>query len=140
MRPRNWFVLAAIVGAIGLVFVGCYAYSGSPRDYVSAHYTRAAQYDSGTTRAYTSAMAPTAVASDISDHWEPVDRLVNSTGVFLRYANDLIVIKPRGSGSLITVDDFRHGYHHYYGIVGGFWALHGGLGERFRGGGPGAGK
>ncbi|MGH3439614.1 MAG: DUF4247 domain-containing protein [Sciscionella sp.] len=141
MRPRNWFLLAALFGAIGLIFVGCYSFSGSPRGYVSGHFPRAARYDSSTARAYTAKRPPTAVAATIADHWRPHGRIVNGTGVFLRYQNTMIVVRPREShGSLITVDGFQHAYHHYYGIVGGYWSIHGGHGERFRGGGPGAGK
>lgn len=140
MRTRTWFILAAVVGAIGLLFTGTFLFSGSPRSYVSGHYSRASRYDSGSARAYTSGKSPTKVAGDIADDWKPAGRVVDGSGVYLRYSRDLVAVRPHGSGSLITVDKFSHGYHYFYSHVGGWWLPIGGSGERFRGGGPGAGK
>lgn len=140
MKTRSWFILAAVLGGVGLLFTGIFFLSGSPRGYVSGHYTRASAYDRGTGRAYTSSSAPSIVAGAIAHSWRPAGRVVDGSGIYLRYSDDLIAIRPHGHGSLITVDGFRNGYHHYYSHVGGYWLPHGGPGELIRGGGPGAGK
>lgn len=140
LRSRVTYLVAAGLGGLGLLFTGLFLFSGSPRSYVSGHYTRATGYDRGTARAYTSGLAPTVVAGAIASHWKPAGRVADGSGVYLRYSDDMIAVRPRGRGSLITVDNFSNGYHHYYSHVGGWWVPSGGTGERFRGGGPGAGK
>ncbi len=140
MKTRNWFILAGVLGGVGILFTGLFLFSGSPRSYVSGHYSRASRFDSGTGRAYTSSAAPSIVAAAIASHWKPAGRVVDGSGVYLRYSDDMVAVRPHGRGSLITVDGFRNGYHHYYSHVGGYWLPIGGSGERFRGGGPGAGK
>lgn len=140
MKTRTWFIFAAVLGLVGVIFTCFFFFSGSPAGFVRSHYTRAAHYDSGRERAYTARQSPTAVASQITDDWTPAGKVVDGSGVYLRYSDDLIAIRSRKHGSLITLSDFRYGYHHYYGHVGGFWVPIGGPGERFRGRGPGAGK
>ncbi|MGA8117198.1 MAG: DUF4247 domain-containing protein [Actinocatenispora sp.] len=140
MKTRSWFVLAAVLGGIGVLFTGLFLFSGSPRSYVSGHYSRASHYDRGTARAYTSGSSPSSVAGAIASSWRPAGRVVDGSGIYLRYSDDLIAVRPRGRGSLITVDGFKNGYHHYYSHVGYYWLPIGGHGELLRGGGPGAGK
>jgi hypothetical protein len=140
VKPWHLFTAAGVTGALGLAVGGWFLVGGSPRGYVSDHYTRAVRYDSGTARAFTAAGTPTAVAHTIADHWRPAGRVVDGSGVYLRYSDTMIAVTPRGHGSVIRVDGFRSGYRHYYHHVGGYWTIPGGSGEKFRGGGPGSGK
>jgi Domain of unknown function (DUF4247) len=142
MTHRGWFVLAAVLAVVGLVVGGIAVFSGdfSPRRYVANHYTRAPAEDIGQDAvAYSSPDPPDRVAADISGEWGPADRFVDASGVYLRYAEDSVVIQPYGFGSLILVERLATAYPRYYGHVGGYWAWPN-RGADFRGGGPGTGK
>ena len=139
---RIWYVLAASLTAIGLVIGGFTACSGnfSPTSYVARHYTRAATQDiGGEARAYTSIKSPTRVADEITRAWTPAGRYADGTGVYLRYSNDSVVLKPNGTGTLILVEGLRTAYRRYSGVVGNGW-IGRGDGNSGRGGGPGSGK
>lgn len=143
MNALKWFVVAGVLGAIGLVLCGVALFSGdfSPRGYVSNHYQRAASHDIGREAvAYTSANPPSVVAAEVTGAWKPADERVDGTGVYLRYADDSVVILPLAAGSLILVEALRTAYPRYYGVVGGYWGWNTRDGGDFRGGGPGAGK
>ena len=139
---RIWYVLAAGLGAIGLLLGGFTACSGnfSPDAYVARHYTRAASQDlGGDARAYTSSKSPTRVADEITRQWTPAGRYADGTGVYLRSSNDSVVLKPSGAGTLILVEGLRTAYRRYSGVVGNGW-IGRGDGNSGRGGGPGSGK
>jgi hypothetical protein len=101
---------------------------------------------------YRSSKAPTAVASEISRKFRPIDRVDDTAtkgtagGIFLRYPKLVVGVLPNGAGSRITVDKPRRGYNRYYSHVGGRWSSPGSNGwtssgaASFRGGGPGSGK
>ena len=141
--PRALFILAGLLGAIGLVVgaVGLFAGDSSPRGYVGHHYTRDSTQDLGTDAvAYRSADPPSAVAQQITDQVRPADEYVNGSGVYLRYAEDSVVILPLAAGSIILVEALRTSYPRYFHTVGGYWGWNTRSGGDFRGGGPGAGK
>ncbi|WP_432972784.1 DUF4247 domain-containing protein [Dactylosporangium sp. CA-233914] len=140
---RIWYLVAGCLGAVGLLIGGITVFSGSfsPRSYVSQHYQRAAVRDIGTeARAYTSTKSPTRVADEISRAWSPAGRYADGTGVYLRYSEDSIVLKPSGTGTLILVEALRTAYRRYSGTVGGSGWVGRGDGISSRGGGPGSGK
>lgn len=95
------------------------------------------------TETFTSADTPRATADAIAEEWKPADRRDDPSGVYLRYRDDVVAVTDApgdDEGSIITVDDDRHGYRRWYGYVGGWWGIYTGRGDSFRGGGPGAGK
>lgn len=144
MRSRYWFILAGVAAVFALILGMTTAFSTglSPRSYVDHTYARAAHLDppGRDSRAYTSRNDPTRVAADISDNWRPQNRYADGSGIYLRYSDDAIVVKPRDGGSLIEVMTARRAYNHYPGVVAGFWGWGGAYGESFRGHGPGVGK
>ena len=143
MKAARWFVAAGIVGLVGLIVAGCAIFAGnfSPRDYVADRYPRSAAHDIGNdARAYSADRPPSEIAAEITGAWEPADRYVDGSGIYLRYADDAIVILPLVLGSLILIESMRTAYPRYYGIIGGYWGWGSGWGESTRGGGPGAGK
>jgi hypothetical protein len=143
LTARRWFVIAGVLGALGLLLGGIALFSGdfSPRGYVDHHFARDAAHDIGAEAvAYTSDDPPSVVASEVTGAWKPADERVDGSGVYLRYADDSVVILPLAAGSLILVEALRTAYPRYYGIVGGYWGWNTRDGGDFRGGGPGAGK
>lgn len=146
MKPHFWFIIAGVAGALALVVGLTTAFSTGtgPRSYVDHNYTRAERVDNTAqtrgARSYTSPKPPTQVAADISNHWRPQNRYADGSGIYLRYANDAVVIKPHNGGSLIQVMKAQRAYHHFFPIIGGAWGWNSPQGESFRGGGPGVGK
>jgi hypothetical protein len=135
--------MAACLGGIGLIIGSFTVFSGSftPRSYVANHYQRAVSRDiGGDARAYTSTKAPTRVADEISKAWSPAGRYADGSGVYLRYSNDSVVLRPNGTGTLILVEGLRTAYRRYSGTVGGSGWIGRGDGNSGRGGGPGSGK
>jgi hypothetical protein len=143
MTPKRWFIIAGVLGAVGLLVVVLALATGgsSPRGYIGGHYPRDAAHDiGGEALAYTAGDPPSVVAEDISGEWSPADEYVDGSGVYLRYADDSVVILPLAAGSLILVEALRTAYPRYHGVVGGYWGWNTRDGGDFRGGGPGAGK
>lgn len=143
MKSKTLFVIAGVFGGVGLLVGSLALFSSglSPRSYVEN------QYPSDQTRnigneavAYTASDPPSVVAKDISDEWKPAEEYVDGTGVYLRYAEDSIVILPMAAGSLILIEALRTAYPRYHGVVGGYWGWNTRDGGAVRGGGPGAGK
>ena len=113
MTHRRWFVLAGGArpgrragGRRSRRLYGNF----SPRGYVADHYTPVGgRRTSTTTRAaYTSTKAPSEVADELTGAWEPADQYVDGSGVYLRYADDAVVILPPAVGSLILVERLAH--------------------------------
>jgi uncharacterized protein DUF4247 len=141
MTYRKWFVLGGVFALVGLLVAGVATAYGnfSPRSYVSGHYSRSVADDiDDDAVAYTSRRSPSQVADEITNAWQPADQYVDGSGVYLRYADDAVVILPLAVGSLILVEKLTSAYRRYYPIVGGYWGW--GRGTTLRGGGPGAGK
>lgn len=142
MAYRRWFVIGIGLALVGVLVAGVGLLTGSfsPRGYVSDNFARATGQDIGRDAlAYTSSKAPSAVADQITGVWEPAERYVDGSGVYLRYDDDAVVILPLAAvGSLILVEKMTTAYPRYYGTVGNYWGW--GRGTSVRGGGPGAGK
>lgn len=140
-KPRFWFWMAGILAAIaGVIAIAMFARGTTVRDYVDNTYTRAANLDRGEEIAFTSTQAPTLVAANIAGKWKPVSQYADASGVYLRYNDDMVLVRPQGKGSVIRVDDVERAYRTYHSSVGGHWGWTSGHGESFRGRGPGAGK
>ena len=140
---RIWYLVAACAAALGLLLGVAAIFSGnfSARGYVEDRYTRAPERDiDDGARAYTSPRAPSQVAADLTGEWEPAAQHVDGSGIYLRYADDAIVLLPIAvtGGTLILVERLSTAYPRYVGIVGGGWI--GQRGNPGRGGGPGTGK
>ncbi|MGE4427115.1 MAG: DUF4247 domain-containing protein [Solirubrobacteraceae bacterium] len=124
--------LLAVVGAFASV-------GGNVEKHIKSEY-RAAGTDQGA-RLYTSDKRIDEVVDDIADAWKPADRLTDPGGVFLRYADQIVAVRPRKpSGTDITVDDASRSYARWFPFVGGWFGTYSGRAEGFRGGGPGSGK
>lgn len=139
MRYRIWLVVGAVLAVVGLVVAGVAILHGnfSPRGYIADNFRRSPQNDIGADAlAYTTPLAPSQVADMITDAWEPAGQYTDGSGVYLRYDEDMVVIRPFGLGSLILVERLVTAYPRYADTIGGFW----GRGVSVRGGGPGAGK
>jgi hypothetical protein len=131
-------VLVAVIALI--VLVTTLSSCGSSVDgYVDEHYTRAGERNGA--KHYTSGDRIEKVVADITDAWKPADRLSDPGGVFLRYADSMVAVRPAAyGGSEIDVDDPERAYAHWYPYVGGWFGNYSGPAESFRGGGPGSGK
>jgi len=141
MTYRRWIVVGMAVAVVGVLVAGFAIVNGtfSPRGYVKDKYTRAASRDIGREAiAYTSSKSPTRVAKELTDKWRPSDRYTDNSGVYLRYDDDSVVIKPLAAGSLILLEDMNTAHSRYHSTVGSYWGW--GRGSSVRGGGPGSGK
>ncbi|HEU4423246.1 MAG TPA: DUF4247 domain-containing protein [Pilimelia sp.] len=141
MTHRRWFFFAVVLALLGVLVAGVATAYGnfSPRGYVADHYARSASDDiDDAAEAYTSRQSPSQVAAEITSAWQPADQYVDDSGVYLRYADDAVVILPLAIGSMILVERLATAYPRYYSVVGGYWGW--GRGASLRGGGPGAGK
>ncbi|MFI5840941.1 DUF4247 domain-containing protein [Catenuloplanes sp. NPDC051500] len=142
MTPhRKWIIGGVALALVGVLVAGAATFFGnfSVRGYVADKFTRSATNDiGGDALAYTSGKAPSAVASQIRNVWQPADEVVDASGVYMRYADDAVVILPAAVGSLILVEDIDSAYRRHSSHVGGYWGW--GRGTSLRGGGPGSGK
>ncbi|HEX6967575.1 MAG TPA: DUF4247 domain-containing protein [Micromonosporaceae bacterium] len=141
MSYRRWFTLGAVIAVVGglVLAFGLLYGSFSPRGYVADRFTRAAEYDIGDKAlAYTSTLPPSEVAEQVTRAWQPADQYVDASGIYLRYDDDSVVIRPIAAGSLILVERVVTAYPRYYHTVGNAWGW--GRGTTVRGGGPGSGK
>jgi hypothetical protein len=140
MSRRGQLTLAgvlALAGILGVVLL-LTTRSGSPRSYINDNYALVSR--EGDSAVYSSPKPASAVVKDISGRWAPADRVVDPSGYFLRYADDMVAVSPEGTGSRIHVDDEQRGYARWFPYVGGIWGTSSGRAEGFRGGGPGVGK
>lgn len=145
MKPKHWFLVAGLAAALALIIalITILSTGTGPRGYVANHYTRAAELDirgDDDNRAYTSAKPVTAVVREITSKWRPQSQTTDASGVYLRYSDDAVIVRPRQPGSVIHVMDADEAYRRYHGHVGHYWGWIGTHGESFRGRGPGAGK
>lgn len=141
MTYKRWIVVGVAVAVIGAVVAAFAIFSGnfSPRGFVEDRYRRAASQDIGNDAvAYTASKAPSAVAKEVTDAWQPADQYVDGSGVYLRYDDDSVVILPLAAGSLILLEKMDTAYPRYHSTVGNYWGW--GRGNTVRGGGPGSGK
>lgn len=140
-KPKTWFWISGILAGIaGLIAIMMVARGTTVRDYVDNTYTRTSALDQDDEIAYTSRDVPSMVSANIVGVWKPVSQYADASGVYLRYNDDMVLIRPHEGGSVIRVDDVDRAYRRYHSHVGGFWGWTSGHGESFRGRGPGAGK
>ncbi|GAA2509736.1 DUF4247 domain-containing protein [Pilimelia columellifera] len=124
MNPRAWQVVAGLLAAVGLVVAGFALLhgGGSPRGFVADRYVRASGEDIGDqATAYTSTRRPSQVAKDVTNAWRPADEFTDGSGVYLRYADDAVVILPAAEGSLVLVEKVVTAYPRHRARVGGAW-------------------
>ncbi|MEU6269624.1 DUF4247 domain-containing protein [Saccharopolyspora shandongensis] len=145
MKPRFWFVIAGAAAVLALVIglVAIFSTGTGPHGYVAKNYTRAAHLDlpgDSDNRAYTSPKPPSVVAAEITSKWRPQSQYADSSGIYLRYSGDAVIIQPQALGSVIHLMDADRAYRRYHSHVGGVWGWSSPHGESFRGRGPGAGK
>jgi len=141
MKYRRWFIVGAVFTLIGVLVASFAVFSGSfsPRGFVKDKYTRAASHDIGRQAiAYTSRKSPSVVSREITGAWKPADQYVDGSGIYLRYDDDSVVIRPIDTGSVILLEKMSTAYPRYHSTVGNSWGW--GRGSTVRGGGPGAGK
>lgn len=139
MTLRAKLIVAGLIGVVGLGALGlAVSRTGGVRGYLADNYTRVS--NQGDSVVYTAARDPGSVYNEIRSRHRPADTLVQPSGYYLRYSDDIVVVTADGPGSRIYVDDENRGYAHWFPIVGGVWGTYRGPGETFRGGGPGTGK
>lgn len=141
---KRWLIFGGIA-CVGLVIaiIAIASTSASPRSYIRDHYRCSPDPTSYDSSSCTSTASPTSVARAIANDTRPVDRGSRDGMEFLQYNDDIVVVKPYGSGSRITVDDYTTGYHHYSSYFGYFgWTSYrpgGGSHGGYGGGGWGGG-
>lgn len=128
--------LVALVGVVAVVVA--LTRSGGVRGYLADTYSRVSS--NGDSAEYRSDRSPQAVYDQIRDRHDPADTLVQPSGYYLRYSDDIVVVMAAAAGSRIYIDDERRGYNRWSPVVGGVWGTYRGSGDAFRGGGPGSGK
>lgn len=141
MTYRRFFVVGAAFAVVGVLVVALAIGYGdfSPRGFVEDRYERAIAQDlDDEAMAYTSTKRPSQVAQEITGAWQPADQYIDSSGVYLRYDDDSVVILPAAAGSLILLERLTTAYPRYHSLVGRHWGW--GRGSTVRGGGPGSGK
>lgn len=144
LRGKSTATLVAGAGlllfALVLLVGGLSSCGSSPRSWVKDHYTSAGKRDGADV--YRTRDRVEKVTKDLTSAWKPADRITDPGGVFLRYSDELIAIRPiaNGGGTELSVDDADRGYASFYPYVGGWFGSYSGRAEGFRGGGPGSGK
>jgi len=134
-------LIGGVIAVIALLLLvgGLSSCGSSVKGYVRDHYDRAGTRNGA--ELYRSGDRVDEVVKDITGAWKPADRITDPGGVFLRYSDTFLAVRPRtGGGTDIEVDDPERGYAHWYPFVGGWFGTYSGRGEGFRGGGPGSGK
>lgn len=139
MTLRTKLLVAGSIAAVGVIaLVIAFTRIGGVRGYLADTYPRTS--GRGDSVVYAARQNPHAVYDDIRSARKPAETVVQPSGYYLRYSDDIVVITGRRGGSRIYLDDERRGYNHWFPIIGGVWGTYRGPGESFRGGGPGAGK
>ncbi|MGH3978485.1 MAG: DUF4247 domain-containing protein [Pseudonocardiaceae bacterium] len=140
MSLRGKLLVAGLIAAVGAVaLVVALTRTGGVRGYLADTFTRVS--GSGQSVVYRAPDKPRSVYDQIRSRHRPADTLVDPSGYYLRYSDDIVAVTANGArGSRIYLDDEDRGYQHWFPIIGGYWGTYRGPGEGFRGGGPGSGK
>lgn len=139
MSLRAKLLIAGVVAVVGVIaLVVALTRTGGVRSYLAENYQQVSR--NGDSVVYRATGSPRTVYDDIRSRHRPADTLVQPSGYYLRYSDDIVVVTANGGGSRIYLDDEDRGYARWFPIIGGFWGTFRGPGEGFRGGGPGSGK
>jgi hypothetical protein len=115
-------VAALLVSAVA---VGGWALStgdSSPRGHIAGRYPRTPAADAGPqAHAYATPLAASRVAAALTGAWRPAARHIDATGIYLRYTDDIVVIRPGAGGTLILVEPTATAYPRYSAQLGGAW-------------------
>jgi Domain of unknown function (DUF4247) len=119
--PRSRWATGLVTGllAVGLLS-GCGAFN-DVRDVIADEYSRAADKDQGTAKAYSGDGQPSKVADDIAAKEKPLDTLSTGGREYLQYDEYLVRVEPDGSSSTILVDTYDDGYQRWNEDVGQEW-------------------
>ena len=145
MKPKFMILIAGIAAVLALIIglAAIFGVGSGPRGFVDDRYERATHLDlrgDNDNRAYTSPKPPNAVAGEVTAKFRPRSQHTDDSGIYLRYSDDAVVIRPHTIGSVIHVLDVDEAYRHYHTFIGGGWGYVGTAGDSFRGRGPGSGK
>ncbi|MFF9625035.1 DUF4247 domain-containing protein [Streptomyces griseosporeus] len=123
--------VAAVLAAVLLTACSSDGENGVPRSWIRDKYTAGGGgwVDPDST--------PPQVADAIHRHRAALDRASGDRSEFLRYGDDMVTVSPYGKGSLISIEDYRNGYHRHHQHLT-YWPSPDS--QSFRGGGPGEGK
>lgn len=139
MSVRAKLVIAGVVALVGVIaLVVALTRTGGVRSYLAENYQQVSR--NGDSVVYRATGSPRTVYDDITSRHRPADTLVQPSGYYLRYSDDIVVVTANDGGSRIYLDDEDRGYSRWFPIIGGYWGTFRGPGEGFRGGGPGSGK
>ncbi len=139
MSVRAKLVIAGVVALVGVIaLVVALTRTGGVRSYLAENYQQVSR--NGDSVVYRATGSPRTVYDDITSRHRPADTLVQPSGYYLRYSDDIVVVTANDGGSRIYLDDEDRGYARWFPIIGGYWGTFRGPGEGFRGGGPGSGK
>ena len=159
-------LVLAVIGVAGLA--GVFACSSSIDAWLADHCTKGrveTDPQGHRAQAWSCKGTPSKLASQLAKAHSPADRRSTPEGHFLRYRDRMIGVVPASAtataagagvrGQVVRAVDGggsgdgrakildareRDGYGYFNPYVGGWWGTYGGPGERFRGGGPAAGK
>jgi hypothetical protein len=135
-----WFVVAGMLAVICLIVAGNLVLTGSSvAAFIDREYEKDVAPDDDIA-AYWARQVPTVVSARIAGEWKPLSQRADSSGIYLRYSRDAVVITPRPNGSSIHVMEVERAYRTYGSHAGGSWGWTSTYGSDFRGRGPGAGK
>lgn len=109
--------LALTLAAIGLLFAVVACGSDAEQDFIEDEYTEISS--SGDVATYRSPDKPVPTAQAIANEEAPAARASDAGAEYLRYNDNIVIVRPEGSGSTITVEDldvnFRNGAYSYLG-------------------------
>ncbi|MCE7004801.1 DUF4247 domain-containing protein [Kibdelosporangium philippinense] len=140
MKYPLWFVVGGILAVICLIVAGNLMVSGpTVATFIEREFEKDVSPDDDIA-AYKSQYVPTSVSARIARTWTPLSQTADSSGIYLRYSRDAVVIRPIPTGSSIHVLEVERAHRTYSGHTGGSWGWTSTYGSDFRGRGPGAGK
>lgn len=89
--------------------------------FVTSTYTRTANLDDGTARAFTAPGTRQSVAAAIAAATDPIDRVDQPQASYLQYRNAIVRVAANGAGSVVRVDSYGNGYRRWAGDVAPRW-------------------
>lgn len=123
---RRVIAVAGVLSAAllpALLTTGC-GLGQDVNGFVTSKYSRAANLDTGTARAFTAPGARQSVATAIANATNPLDRLERASATYLQYKNAMVRVAPNGGGSVIQIDAYGNGYRRWAGDVAPSWGAY----------------